>query len=65
MANDLAIQIKNSLEKEEAQTKILSFFGDDKEKATKFKSALVGISQSENLSKCSVKSIISSAFNLA
>lgn len=65
MANDLVIQIKNSLEKEEAQTKILSFFGDDKEKATKFKSALVSISQSENLSKCSVKSIISSAFNLA
>lgn len=65
MGNDLAIQIKNSLEKEEGQTKILSFFGDDKEKATKFKSALVSISQSENLSKCSVKSIISSAFNLA
>lgn len=65
MANDLAIQIKNSLEKEEAQTKILSFFGDDKEKATKFKSALVSISQNNNLSQCTAKSIISSAFNLA
>ncbi|HED5364294.1 TPA: recombinase RecT [Campylobacter jejuni] len=65
MANDLAMQIKNSLEKEDAQTKILSFFGDDKEKATKFKSALAAISQNEMLKNCTPKSIITSAFNLA
>ena len=56
-------QVKNALEV--SHERILNFFGDDKEKATKFKSALVSIAQNKMLENCSVASILKSAFNLA
>lgn len=56
-------QVKNALEV--SHERILGFFGDDKEKTTKFKSALVSIAQNKMLENCSVASIIKSAFNLA
>lgn len=57
------IQVKNALAV--SHERILGFFGDDKEKTTKFKSALVSISQNKMLENCSVASILKSAFNLA
>lgn len=65
MSNELTTQIKSALETKEALNKMLSFFGDDKEKVTRFKSALVTISQNKILAKCSLQSILTSAFNLA
>ena len=65
MSNDLVTKIKGALEAPQSQEKLLSFFGDDKTKATKFKSALITIAQSPILSQCSVGSILKSAFNLA
>ena len=67
MSNNQAVskhtQVKNALEV--SHERILNFFGDDKEKATKFKSALVSIAQNKMLENCSVASILKSAFNLA
>ena len=65
MSNDLVTKIKGALESPNSQTKLLSFFGDDKAKATKFKSALISIAQNPVLSQCTPKSILESAFNLA
>ena len=65
MSNDLVTKIKGALEAPQSQEKLLSFFGDDKTKATKFKSALITIAQNPILSQCSVGSILKSAFNLA
>ena len=65
MSNDLVTKIKGALESPNSQAKLLSFFGDDKAKATKFKSALISIAQSPVLSQCTPKSILESAFNLA
>ena len=65
MGNDLVVKIKGALESPNSQTKLLSFFGDDKAKVTKFKSALISIAQNPVLSQCTPKSILESAFNLA
>lgn len=65
MSNDLVTKIKGALESPNSQTKLLSFFGDDKAKVTKFKSALISIAQNPVLSQCTPKSILESAFNLA
>ena len=65
MSNDLVTKIKGALEAPNSQAKLLSFFGDDKAKATKFKSALISIAQNPVLSQCTPKSILESAFNLA
>ena len=65
MSNDLVSKVKGALEAPQSQEKLLSFFGDDKTKATKFKSALITIAQNQALSQCSVGSILKSAFNLA
>ena len=65
MSNDLVTKIKGALESPNSQAKLLNFFGDDKAKATKFKSALISIAQNPVLSQCSPKSILESAFNLA
>lgn len=62
---NLLTQVKTALDNEASQVKILNFFGDDKEKATKFKSALMSIAQNEALKSCTAQSIIKSAFNLA
>lgn len=63
--NNLSLQVKGVLEAEASQVKIMGFFGDNKEKCTKFKSALISISQSDSLRGCTPQSIIKSAFNLA
>ena len=65
MSNDLVTKIKGALEAPASQQKLLDFFGDDKTKATKFKSALITIAQNPTLNQCSVGSILKSAFNLA
>ena len=65
MSNDLVSKVKGALEAPQSQEKLLSFFGDDKAKLAKFKSALVTIAQNPILSQCSVGSILKSAFNLA
>lgn len=65
MSNYLVTKIKGALESPNSQTKLLSFFGDDKAKVTKFKSALISIAQNPVLSQCTPKSILESAFNLA
>lgn len=65
MSNDLVTKVKGALEAPQSQEKLLSFFGDDRTKATKFKSALITIAQNQALSQCSVGSILKSAFNLA
>lgn len=63
--NNLSLQVKGILESEASQVRIMGFFGDNKEKCTKFKSALISISQSDSLRGCTTQSIIKSAFNLA
>ena len=65
MSNDLVTKVKGALEAPQSQEKLLSFFGDDKAKVTKFKSALITIAQNPILANCSVGSILKSAFNLA
>ena len=65
MSNDLVTKVKGALEAPQSQEKLLSFFGDDKTKATQFKSALITIAQNPILAQCSVGSILKSAFNLA
>ena len=65
MSNDLVSKVKGALEAPQSQEKLLSFFGDDKAKVTKFKSALITIAQNPTLNQCSVGSILKSAFNLA
>lgn len=63
--NELTAQVKSILDSKESQLKILGFFGNDEEKMNKFKSALMTISQSENLRNCTAQSVIKSAFNIA
>ena len=58
MSNDLVKKVRGALESPNSQAKLLSFFGDDKSKATKFKSALISIAQNPVLSQCTPKSII-------
>ena len=65
MSNDLVSKVKGALEAPQSEVKLMSFFGDDKAKVTKFKSALITIAQNPILSQCSVGSILKSAFNLA
>ena len=65
MSNDLVTKVKGALEAPQSEVKLMSFFGDDKAKVMKFKSALVTIAQNQALSQCSVGSILKSAFNLA
>ena len=65
MSNDLPTKIKGALEAPQSEVKLMSFFGDDKAKVMKFKSALVTIAQNPILAQCSVGSILKSAFNLA
>ena len=65
MSNDLVAKVKGALDAPASQQKLLDFFGDDKSKATKFKSALITIAQNPILVNCSVGSILKSAFNLA
>ena len=43
MSNDLVTKVRGALESPNSQAKLLSFFGDDKAKVTKFKSALITI----------------------
>ena len=45
MSNDLVTKVRGALEAPQSQEKLLSFFGDDKAKVTKFKSALITIAQ--------------------
>ena len=65
MSNELVTKIKGALEAPASQQKLLDFFGDDKSKATKFKSALLNISQNQILAGCTAQSILKSAFSLA
>lgn len=65
MSNDLVTKVRGALESPNSQAKLLSFFGDDKAKVTKFKSALISIAHNPVLSQCTPKSILESAFNLA
>ena len=51
MSNDLVTKIKGALEAPQSQEKLLSFFGDDKAKVTKFKSALITIAQNPTLNQ--------------
>ena len=63
MSNEIVTKIKGALEAPASQQKLLDFFGDDKSKATKFKSALLSIAQNPILSQCSASSILKSARN--
>lgn len=65
MSNEIITKIKGALEAPASQQKLLAFFGDDKSKATKFKSALLSIAQNQALAGCTAQSILKSAFNLA
>lgn len=65
MSNEIITKIKGALEAPASQQKLLDFFGDDKSKATKFKSALMNIAQNPILAGCTAQSILKSAFSLA
>ena len=65
MSNEIVTKIKGALEAPASQQKLLDFFGADKAKATKFKSALLNIAQNPILSGCTAQSILKSAFSLA
>ena len=65
MSNEIVTKIKGVLDAPESEVKLMSFFGDDKAKVTKFKSALITIAQSPILSGCTTQSILKSAFSLA
>ena len=63
--NQVALRVGSLIKSESYVSRALEFFGQDKEKLTKFQSVLITIAQNKSLESCTAESIISSAFSLA
>lgn len=63
--NQVALRVGSLIKSEAYVSRALEFFGQDKEKLTKFQSVLITIAQNKSLESCTAESIISSAFSLA
>lgn len=63
--NQVALKVGSLVKSEAYVSRALEFFGQDKEKLTKFQSVLITIAQNKALEFCTAESIISSAFSLA